>query len=525
MGTSCELVITSTSNTKSTVSRDELLTLNHKGVAGVSDNHQLAERLMELYFVPGSSYYEGPVNVPNKEYRHIKREITLDRIIAHLEGQTSIGAPSCNKNLVKWITVECDCLDLSLIEKASSLLRGKVLPCYVSFSGQKGYHLTVFLSKPTSLYEAQRVSAEVKRIVDGAGLPYDKISPSPNGKGGDCIKLPLGIHPETGNRCYFVNDTMQPVEDSLGFLSIVKTVGLDGKSGPVATQEFAPGRHGRHIDTDTGEIIQAPLPQSISRRPCVNKLWREGLQAPNTRHSATCVIANAIARSTLIPPHEKEHALIDWVSRMFPKARDAGYLKVDSNLDFVVNEARRMLSRYSRYGNYAELCENQVFKAAMRSACENEFECKLEQNHGYVNFKLLLRLGVFSAQNAKPKGIGKSAMAIYFAIEDIAQDYPLFEYEGMEVFSLSTQQLVCLANCSKPTVIRHRDKLVELGLLVKVSNNAVPTEVMQNIPKGVWPNFYALPELTEEVVRAMLNKLRNNPGGKVALPSIQRPPV
>lgn len=360
----------------------------------------------------------------------------------------------------------------------------------------------MFFKSPVPLHVAQGIAAEIKRILDRAGLPYDKISPSPYGKGGDCIKLPLGIHPETGNRCYFLDDTLQPVEDSLQFVLAIETIELNG-SNPYPTPV------GREVDIETGELIPAPFPETISQRRCINKLWREGLQAPNTRHSATCVIANAIARSGLIPPHQKEQALIEWVHRMFPKAMEAEYLKVDSNLEFVVSEARRLWHRYARFGPYAELCENQVFEAAMRSACEDEFQCKLGQNHNHVNFDLLRRLGIFNAHNAKPKGIGKTAMAIYLAIEDIAEDFPSFQWNSMTTFSLSTQQLVCLANCTKTTVIKHRARLIELGLLTKVPSTAIPFEVRRNM-RHFSGNFYALPQLTEDTVRAMLSKLRQN---------------
>jgi hypothetical protein len=46
------------------------------------------------------------------------------------------------------------------------------------------------------------------------------------------------------------------------------------------------------------------------------------------------------------------------------------------------------------------------------------------------------RLGVFAAPNANLKGLGKSAMALYEAIEDIAQDYPVFDWNGEQVLGI-----------------------------------------------------------------------------------------
>ena len=77
-------------------------------------------------------------------------------------------------------------------------------------------------------------------------------------------------------------------------------------------------------------------------------------------------------------------------------------------------------------------------------------------------------------------------------------------------FSLSTQQLVCLANCTKKTVVEHRKRLLELGLLVKVSYHAIPPEARHTLPHRISPNFYALPELTASSVRVMLTKLRKS---------------
>ena len=444
---------------------------------------QLAEELLGLYFVQGSYYYDGSINVEAKKYRHIKQAITLQKLISHIEGKVSIGAPSSHQGLSKWVNVDIDQKAIDMVIKARNAITDNGIPVYVSFSGRKGYHLTVFFENEVPLFTAQSLSRKLQSILEG--INYDKISPAPSGKGGDCIKLPLGIHPETGNRCYFLDDNLLPVSDSLSLLDSLKYYKADNKPS---------------VDPVTGEI-RTSLPSEISPRPCINKLWRDGLQDKGTRHSATCVIANSLVRNPQIK--DKEQGLLEWVYRAYSKTSIKGY--TNSAMQEMVSEAKRLIHYYQKYGPFAESCQNEVFKPAMRSACEDEFQCQLQQNKGKVNFRLLTRLGVFRAHNAVPRGIGKSAMAIYLAIEDIAADYPLCYWRGMPVFTLSNQQLVSLANCNKGTVIKHKKRLIELGLIVKVPVSELPPEYRRNHHRD---NHYALPQLSNDLVSNLLRILR-----------------
>ena len=426
--------------------------------------------------------------------------VTIDHILAHLRGEVSIGAPSAHNEISRWVCVDIDSPVPEQLKKAREMLKEKGFPSYVSLSGGGGYHLILFLEKPVPIFKAQEISREVKRVVEAIKLPYCKISPSPHGKGGDCIKLPIGIHPETGNYCYYLDDNLQNVDDALGFLSSIETVSVGNCTLSVNSH--------KQVNTSTGEILTNRFPDAISQRPCINRLWREGIQALNTRHNATCVIANTLARTKFIPENDKESAITDWVLRTYPSAQNTELVKFTSDIEYEMREAQRMLHDYQRRGTYAELCENPIFKVSMRSACENEFECKLNQNGGHVNFKLLLKLGVFNAANAKPPGIGKSAMAVYLAIESVAQDFYAFDWKSMPAFSLSTQQLICLANCTKTTVIAHRKRLVNTGLLYKTPVKDVPPDVLHNTHPFYRNSFYALPEMNEETVRAVLVRLR-----------------
>lgn len=443
------------------------------------------EVLLSLFFVPGSTYYTG------HPYRHTKRSITSEVVREHLQGSLSVAAPSTHGGLAKWVGVDMDCLDIDAVRQAIGILRQDGLPAYVNFSGNKGFHIHVFFAGQVALKQAQAVSASVRQLFERENIPYDKISPSPNGKGGDCMCLPLGVHPATGKHRYLLDTSMEPVENPLEFLTQLEK--LD--SGNVATCTLS------DVDVVTGATNDATYPETLSSKPCINRLWREGLQAPHTRHSATCAIANAVARSPTIPRDEKENALLDWVCRAFELASFKVF--TTSGFDYWISEARRLWKLfYSKY-NYAELCENQTFRVAMRSACDDELRCRLSQNRGVVDYMLLKRLSIWNAHNAGTPGLGKSCQAVYEALWDICENNRLVQVGEDMVFSTTQQEVCSLSNCSPPTVRKHLSRLIRVGLVKKVPKTALPREY-QHSP---WTD-YALPTLTEELLREVLKHVR-----------------
>jgi len=176
----------------------------------------LAEMLLSLFFVPGSTYYVG------NPYRHTKKSITPKIIGEHLQGFLSVAAPSTHGGLAKWVGIDMDCLDINPVRKAVSILWQNGLPAYANFSGSKGFHVHIFFADQVQLMQAQAVSANVKHLFEQESIPYDKISPSPNGKGGDCMCLPLGLHPATGKHRYLLDTSLEPVGNPLEFLAHVE---------------------------------------------------------------------------------------------------------------------------------------------------------------------------------------------------------------------------------------------------------------------------------------------------------------
>ena len=255
------------------------------------------------------------------------------------------------------------------------------------------------------------------------------------------------------------------------------------------------------VDVSTGEIGHAKFPASISNKACVNKLWSEGIQAPQTRYSATCTIANAIARCAEIPTKEKENALLDWVCRTHTMPCNSEFNT--SDFEFLINEARALLKNYLR-NNYAGLCDNPVFRDAMRSACDDELGCRLTQNKGVIDYRMLKRLWIWNAHNAKPCGLGKSAQSVYEALQDIAENNKLIYVEGVPTFSTTQQEVASLSNCSRKTVRIHLKKLIDVGLLVIPPRQSLPIESQQTR----W-RYYGLPILTYELLKEVVEEIRS----------------
>src|SRR5699024_893090 len=73
---------------------------------------------------------------------------------------------------------------------------------HVSLSGNKGYHIDLFFDKPLQVVDTEafyrKVMSKVGELPSGGQVEF---RPSWN----QGVKLPLGVHQRTGNRCWFVD--------------------------------------------------------------------------------------------------------------------------------------------------------------------------------------------------------------------------------------------------------------------------------------------------------------------------------
>jgi len=98
----------------------------------------------------------------------------------------------------------------------ASALRAHGVPSYVEWTGRRGYHVWVFLEEPVPVGAARQA---LQALLGAAGNPPDGVTremlPKEAGAGagqrGGAVKLPLGVHVQTGDRSSFLDDSGRPV--------------------------------------------------------------------------------------------------------------------------------------------------------------------------------------------------------------------------------------------------------------------------------------------------------------------------
>ena len=98
----------------------------------------------------------------------------------------------------------------------AAALRVHGVASYVEWTGRRGYHVWVFLEEPVPVEAARRA---LQALLGAVGNPPDGVTREilPNearpraGQRGGAVKLPLGVHVQTGDRSSFLDDSGQPV--------------------------------------------------------------------------------------------------------------------------------------------------------------------------------------------------------------------------------------------------------------------------------------------------------------------------
>ncbi|WP_182200404.1 TOTE conflict system archaeo-eukaryotic primase domain-containing protein [Paraliobacillus salinarum] len=183
-------------------------------------NKQLISKFNELYIQTRYKYlvqfndgkYVTLIHKPGKKVVKLNDSI----IKTHLKGDLTYGIFS-GGHFNKFITFDVDCKEHHIARWATLKLidvlinnfqisRGGI---HASFSGNKGYHVDLFLDKPILVSELKTFYHSVIACV--GKIPNGEIEFRATDTQG--VKLPLGIHQKTKKRCWFVdNETLEPIE-------------------------------------------------------------------------------------------------------------------------------------------------------------------------------------------------------------------------------------------------------------------------------------------------------------------------
>lgn len=183
-------------------------------------------------------------------YTPIHEPFTLGVAKNHLMGNHTIGLyPLRMDNTVCFIAFDVDIAKFFLAkaitnrklwERAENMAQAfscKIvdmgaahqIPVYLEDSGFKGRHCWIFLETPIPARIARRFAL---LLVQQLGRPpselqvesFPKQAFVEEGKLGNLIKLPLGIHRRTGRRALFVDASGKAIPDQLGFLERIEKV-------------------------------------------------------------------------------------------------------------------------------------------------------------------------------------------------------------------------------------------------------------------------------------------------------------
>lgn len=187
----------------------------------------IANRLDTLYVTFRQRFImarEGKIFVPKsrggEKPLYLKREI----LNGHLEYRYAVGVYAGPKSS-KFVCFDVDLPDKDIVRSLIDKIDEFGFPrdrIYVSTSGGKGYHVelffnsTVFTSVLCDFYRA---------VIRSGGFDPRKVEFRPTAT--QSIKLPLSVHPRTGNVCWYLDrETLEPIMDP-GYVFKIEQIDRD----------------------------------------------------------------------------------------------------------------------------------------------------------------------------------------------------------------------------------------------------------------------------------------------------------
>lgn len=260
----------------------------------------IADKLDSLYVTTRFKYImqtpAGYVHLDSKQNaKHWP--LTPKTVAAHLAGKNAYGVFDAN-GVTKFMTFDVDFNEpaaakwhtyrlIDVLCEDFGISREDI---HVSLSGSKGYHVDLFFGVTIPTATAQAFHAEV--MVKLGATSQNAISGGliefrPTWTQG--VKIPLGIHQKTGNRCYFCNVyTLEPLETLEYVLGIepmdAETLESIIELTPEQAQEFAEVVRKTDANVTVLDATQARLKAAAI-------IEAGQLTQSNTRHDTTFTLA------------------------------------------------------------------------------------------------------------------------------------------------------------------------------------------------------------------------------------------
>lgn len=224
----------------------------------------LSRILYEVFYQDSNAHAIGYVDARDRvAYRPVEKLPELKELEEHLKGDVTLGAYALHPgtNTVSWAAFDVDSKAgglgeaRKLAEKISLFLASKGIPHGVEFSGSKGYHILIFFTQKENAADVKLCMEQIRDqlALPKSGDPHVEVYPkqgelTAKNALGSLLRLPLGAHPKTLVKTFFVNITEWEDGDPLDAEEIF--------SQKISLKEL---QAASQVDADTTEQIVALL--------------------------------------------------------------------------------------------------------------------------------------------------------------------------------------------------------------------------------------------------------------------------
>lgn len=198
-----------------------------------------AEKLLSAFAGREDLYsIDNPGNQLGRRFSPVMQPLTAKQVMQHLGGGTAVGTFIQRSNsTVRFLVVDLDVskkilLQYELSSETGTAYLRKALDCAlhlkkllrrmgiessIEFTGHRGFHVWVLFEEWLPVRYANLLSDRIEQLLTKD--PDITLEFFPNktrikpGKYGQIIRLPYGTHGKTGRYSFFLDESLQPVED------------------------------------------------------------------------------------------------------------------------------------------------------------------------------------------------------------------------------------------------------------------------------------------------------------------------
>lgn len=218
--------------------------------------YDLINRMDKLYvtyrrrFIMAS---EGKIFVPKvRGTADQDMYLTKNLFMGHLNTRYAIGV-FAGPISSKFVCFDVDLADKALVRRLIDEIERFGFPrdrVYISASGGKGYHVELFFN--STMYTNLLLDF-YSTVIDRGGFDWRKVEFRPTAK--QSIKLPLSVHPRTGNMCWYLDrETLEPIEDP-GYILEIQQIDRDWAADLIRKNAE---RRGEYLEVNGGKEDKFP---------------------------------------------------------------------------------------------------------------------------------------------------------------------------------------------------------------------------------------------------------------------------